>query len=106
MSRSRDAAARPGIYGQVEAEGYAYALKRANPVATGWLTRIFHEGNGICGERCLSKAVGEAESHSHGYGLRFGAPIWINRAGAKPFSGRGYKTPLFEERTEPLKINT
>ena len=32
--RSRDAAARPGIYRQVEAEGYAYALKRANPVAT------------------------------------------------------------------------
>ncbi len=28
------------------------------------LTRIFHEGNGICGERCLSKAVCEAESHS------------------------------------------
>ena len=28
------------------------------------LTRIFHEGNGICGEQCLSKAVCEAESHS------------------------------------------
>ena len=44
----------------------------------------------------LPKAVCEAECHSPGYGLRFRAPIWTNRAGAKPFSGRGYKTSLFE----------
>ena len=65
------------------------------------LTRRFHQGNGICGEQCLSKAVCEAESHSHG--SRFGAPIRINRAGAKSFNRGGYKTPLFEKRTKPLK---
>ncbi len=51
--------------------------------------RMFHEGNGFCGEQSLSKAGCEAERHSHGYGLRFRAPIWANRAGAKRFSGTG-----------------
>jgi hypothetical protein len=39
-----------------------------------------------------------------GYGLRFRAPIWINRAGAKPFSGGGYKASLFE-KLQALEVN-
>ncbi|MFB3151154.1 MAG: hypothetical protein ACE10M_11380, partial [Alphaproteobacteria bacterium] len=84
--------------------GCAAARPGWDQIRVSSLTRIFHEGNGICGEQCLSKAVCEAESHSHG--SRFGAPIWIYRAGAKPFTRGGYQTPLFEKRIKPLKQNT
>ena len=72
------------------------------------LARIFHEGNGNCGEQCSSKVVCEAESHSRGYGLRLRAPIWADRAAAKPFSGERVTFALLllrGNRRHPLKGN-
>ncbi len=69
------------------------------------LARIFHEGNGICGEQCSSTVACEAERHSRGYGLRLRAPIWADRAAAKPFSGDEDTLLLRGNRRNPLNGN-
>ncbi len=62
-------------------------------------------GNGNCGEQWSSKVAGEAESHSRGYGFPLRAPMWADRAAAKPFSGERATLDLRGNRRHPLKGN-